>query len=162
MARKKAKKKENEFDLAFISPAQAAKIESDIENRMDMLRKDQSGLFGKPKITDVREFMGIINEKKSILENHIPLKLRGQASNKALARTKELAKKIKDELPSKKDYFMPYPKDGSSSDFERIVKQQVRFQTDPKIQSMVREYKHLLRRIDPSDPTISNIERLRD
>jgi len=103
-----------------------------------------------------------IKKKKAILEDHTPKKFIGQTGNKALARAKDLAIKIKAELPGKKDYFMPYPKDESSQDFERVVRQQVRFMTDPKIQGMVREYKHLLRRIDPSDPSIANIERLRD
>ena len=154
------KKKKNEFDLAFITPAQATKIEQQIEGLEIMLQEDQRSRT--PKITDVGEFIGQIKTKKEILKNHTPKKFRGQTSNSAYARAKELAAKIKDEMPGKKDYFMRYPKDESSQDFERVVNQQVKFQTDPKIQSMVREYKHLMARIDPSDPTIRNIERLRD
>ena len=154
------KKKKNEFDLAFITPAQAEKIEQQIEGLEIMLQEDQRSKT--PKITDIAEFVGQIKTKKAVLEKHTPRKLRGQTSNTAFARAKDLAKKIKDEMPGKKDYFMKYPKDESSQDFERVVKQQVRFQTDPKIQAMVREYKHIMARIDPSDPTIRNIERLRD
>ena len=155
-------KKKNDFDLAFITPAQANKIEQEIENLETMLRNDQSGYFGRPKISDTTEFMKQIKEKKDILVNHTPKKLKGQASNKAYARVKELARLIKNELPTKKAYFMPYPKEESSFDFERAVDQQVKFQTDKKIQSMVREYKHLMAKIDPSDPSIRAIERLRD
>lgn len=154
------KKKKDEFDLAFITPNQAAKISQEIDYLETMLKADQASR--RPKIQDIGEVVQNIKKKKDILENHVPKKLRGQTSNKAFARAKELADKIKEELPTKKDYFMPYPKDESSSDFERAVRQQIRFQTDPKIQSMVREYKHLVARIDPSDPTIRDIERLRD
>ena len=154
------KKKSNEFDTAFITPAQAAKIEQEIDGLETMLREDQRSKT--PKITDIGEFVGQIKKKKAVLEDHTPKKLRGQSSNKAYARVKDLALKIKAELPGKKDYFMPYPKDESSQDFERVVNQQVKFMTDPKIQGMVREYKHLMSRIDPSDPTIRNIESLRD
>ena len=154
------KKKSNEFDTAFITPAQAAKTRQEIENLEVMLQEDRKNKT--PKITDIGEVMNQIRTKKAVLENHTPKKLRGQTSNSAYARAKELAAKIKDEMPGKKDYFMRYPKDESSSDFERVVKQQVRFQTDPKIQSMVREYKNIMARIDPSDPTGRNIERLRD
>ena len=154
------KKKQNEYDIAFITPAHAAKTKQEIESLEAMLKADQASR--RPKIQDVGEVMQNIKKKKTILEDHTPKKFTGQTGNKALARAKDLAIKIKAELPGKKDYFMPYPKDESSQDFERVVRQQVRFMTDPKIQGMVREYKHLLRRIDPSDPSIANIERLRD
>ena len=154
------KKKQNEYDTAFITPAYAAKIKQEIEGLENMLKADQSSK--NPKIQDVGEFVQNIRKKKIVLENHVPKKFRGQTSNTAWARAKDLGEKIKKELPGKKDYYMRYPKDDSSQDFERVVKQQVRFQTDPKIQSMVREFKHLMSRIDPSDPTIRNIERLRD
>jgi len=156
------KKKKDEFDLAFITPAQASKIEEEIESLETMLRTDRSGLYGSPKISDIAEFTKQIKNKRAILEKHTPKKLKGRQSNAAYARAKELAGLIKKELPSKREYFMPYPKDESSFDFERVVNQQVRFQTDPQIQAMVKEYKHLLSRIDPSDPTIRSIERLRD
>ena len=154
------KKKQNEFDLSFITPAHAAKTKQEIESLEAMLKADQASK--SPKIQDVGEVMQNIKKKKAVLENHTPKKFRGQTGNAAWSRAKDLAEKIKKELPGRKDYYMKYPKEDSSQDFERVVKQQVRFQTDPKIQSMVREYKHLLRRIDPSDPSIANIERLRD
>jgi len=154
------KKKQNDYDTAFITPAREAKIKQEIEGLENMLKADQSSK--NPKIQDVGEFVQNIRKKKVVLENHVPKKFRGQTSNAAWSRAKDLGKKIKKELPGKKDYYMRYPKDDSSQDFERVVKQQVRFQTDPKIQSMVREYKHLMSRIDPSDPTIRNVERLRE
>jgi len=154
------KKKQNEYDIAFITPAQAAKIEQEIDYLETMLKTDQSSR--RPKIQDVGEVMQNIKKKKALLVDHIPKKFRGPTGNKAYARAKELAAKIKNELPGKKDYYMQYQKEDSNFDFERVVKQQVRFMTDPKIQGMVREYKHLMRRIDPSDPSIANVERLRD
>jgi len=154
------RKKQSEHDIAFITPAQAAKTRQEIESLETMLKADQSSK--KPKIQDVGEVIQNIKKKKNVLENHTPKKFSGQAGNAAWARAKDLAKKIKKEMPGKKEYYMRYPKEESSQDFERVVNQQVRFQTDPKIQSMVREFKHLMSRIDPSDPTIRNIERLRD
>jgi hypothetical protein len=156
------KKKDGEVDLQYLKPAQVAKIEQEIDSLETMLKNDQSGYYGRPKISDVGEFMKQIKTKKDLLAKHVPTKLRGQASNKAYAMVKELAEKIKKELPSKHNYYMPYPKGESSFDFERVVQQQVRFQTDKNIQSMVREYKRLAARLDPSDPTIRDIERLRD
>jgi len=154
------KKKQNEFDLSFITPAHAAKTKQEIESLETMLKADQASK--KPKIQDVGEVIQNIKKKKVVLENHTPKKFRGQTGNAAWARAKDLAEKIKKEMPGKKEYYMRYPKEDLSQDFERVVKQQVRFQTDPKIQSMIREYKNIMARIDPSDPTIRNVERLRE
>ena len=64
-------------------------------------------------------------------------------------------------MPKTKDYYQRYPKDGNSYDFDRTVRQQIAFQTDKNIKNAVKEYKNIMRRLDPQDPTISNIELLR-
>ena len=160
------KAKKSEFDTAFITSAQERDLKEDIRTLETMYKNDRSGLYGKPKITDTAEFFAQIKKKEAILENHTPKKFRGKNSNAAYTKAKELAGKIKKVLPDKKDYFRPYPSGknpvSSDFDFERTVQQQIKFMTDPKIQSMVREYKHIMAKIDPSDPTIRNIERLRD
>ena len=101
--------------------------------------------------------------QKSRGSEHKPRRLRGQKANKAYAEAKRLKKIIQGAMPSRKAYFKPYPKssDGHDFDFERTVAQQVAFQTDPKIKKAVQHYKNIMRRLDPSDPTISNIELLR-
>lgn len=155
------KKKKSEFDLVHASVDQISEIKRDIDSLERMLKSDQSQTT--PKITDLAEFKGEINKKKKILKDHAPKKLKGQKANKAYDEAKRLKKIIQDAMPSRKDYFQRYPKgeDGHDFDFERIVKQQVDFQTNPKITGAVRQYKSILRRIDSSDPTISNIELLR-
>ena len=98
------KKKQNEYDIAFITPAHAAKTKQEIESLEAMLKADQASR--SPKIQDVGEVMQNIKKKKAILENHTPKKFRGQTGNAAWARAKDLAKKIKKEMPGRKDYYM--------------------------------------------------------
>jgi len=147
------------LDLVHITVDQIKEIKSDITSMENMLKADIAS--GRPKIQDKVEFIGEINKKKKILKDHTPKAFRGKKKNEAYTRAKKLKKIIQDAMPSKKAYYQPYPKDGSSFDFERVVKQQMDFQNNKKMQAAVQEYKHLMRRIDPSDPSITNIELLR-
>jgi len=147
------------LDLVHLSADNIRGIKNDIKELENMLSADIAS--GSPKIQNRAEFTREITEKKKILKDHTPKELRGANKNKAYKRVKELKKIISDAMPPSKEYYQPYPKAGSSYDFERVVNQQMAFQTDKKMQSMVQEYKHLCRRLDPSDPTITNIELLR-
>jgi len=158
--KKKAPKK-SEFDLVHASVAQIAEIKKDINYLENMLRADETNR--RPKIQDKAEFKADIEKKKKVLVVHAPRKYRGASGNKAYARIKDLKKIIIDAMPKQKDYFQKYPKDGDvrEHDFERTIQQQIAFQTDPKIKKAVQEYKYVMRRLEPDNPTISNIELLR-
>ena len=54
-----------------------------------------------------------------------------------------------------------FPDHNEKRDFERAVEQQVAFQSNPRMQKAITIYKNLMARIDPSDPTVRNIEMLR-
>lgn len=160
------RKKKKTIDLALMTSQQVKETEAEITFLEKMLKADQSGEFGRPKITDTGEFRAKIIEKKELLDNYSPRKMRGPSANKAYARAKELAEKIKAEMPSNKDYNRSYPSKKSrvsaDFDFERAVQQQVAFQTNRGLQNMIHEYKNIMARIDPDDPTIRNIETLRE
>jgi len=147
------------LDLVHVTVDQIREIKSEIRQMENMLKADIAS--GRPKIQDRNEFIGEINKKKKVLKDHTPKPFRGRKKNEAYTRAKKLKKFIQSAMPSKKAYYQPYPKDGSSYDFEAVVKQQMDFQTNKKTQDAVQEYKHLMRRIDPQDPTITNIELLR-
>lgn len=110
------------------------------------------------KIQDKAEFYANIMQKKKMLEDCTPKKLTGAAGNKALKRAREIEAKLKETMLSSKEYMQSK---NDSYDFNRAVNYQVKLMTDPEYQKMTREYKNIMRQIDPSDPTISNIERLR-
>lgn len=157
----KRKRTKAEFDMVHCTLDQIREIEQDIAYLEKMLESDQAQRT--PKITDVAEFKSEIEKKRKILLNHKPRKLTGQKANKAYAKAKELRKIIQDAMPSRKEYYRQYPKgsEGTDFDFERAVRQQIAFQTDKGMQENVRQYKAILRRLDPDDPVISNIELLR-
>jgi len=156
-----ARKKKSEFDLVHASVDQIREIKNDIAHLERMLKADQSQTT--PKITDVTEFKAEIAKKKKLIKNHAPKKLTGQKASKAYAKAKELKKIIQEAMPSSKEYYRPYPKgeNGHNFDFERAVKQQMAFQTDPKIQKAVQNFKSIMRRLEPENSEISNIELLR-
>jgi len=162
MPRKKAPKK-SEFDLVHITPTQIREIKSEINELEKMFKADQAS--GRPKIQNEIEFKAEIKKKKKVLQNHAPKKLKGPKANRAYKLAKELKKKIQAAMPSSRAYFQQYPKSSDKhtkqADFERTVAQQVAFMQNSEIQQAVTQFKHIMRRLDSSDPTISNIEGLR-
>jgi len=145
-------------DLTLITPQQAIEIRAEINHLEKMLQADRRSR--SPKIQDEAEFMAEIKKKKDILEKHAPRELRGRSKDNAWKRVKELDAFIKEHMPSKREYFMR-PTDGGVNDFERAVRQQMKFQSDPKIQRAVQERKYWMGRLEPKDPTVRNIENLR-
>ena len=157
MAKRKPKK--SEFNLVHASVAEITELKKDIANLERMYEADQKSR--NPKIQDVEEFRAEIDKKKKVLKDHAPKKFSGERSNKAYAEAKRLKKIIQDAMPTRKEHSLRYPKDGSSYDFERAVNREMAFMTNSKVQEAIRHYKHLLRRIDPSDLSIDSIEVLR-
>lgn len=162
MPKKKTPKK-SEFDLVHITPAQVREIKSEVNELEKMFKADQAS--GRPKIQNEIEFKAEIKKKKKVLQNHAPKKLKGPKANRAYRLAKELKKKIQAAMPSSRAYFQQYPKSSDKhnrqADFERTVAQQIAFMQNSEIQRAIQQYKHILRRLDPNDPTVSNIEGLR-
>jgi hypothetical protein len=156
-------KKKNEFEKIHMTNAQIKEVKERIASAERMLNDPRDWV--RNKITDPELIKANIKKDQKLLNEHAPRKLRGQRANKMYAEAKELAQKIRDQMPSNRQYFQQYPKDSDGhnrqAEFEKVVAQQMKFQSDPKIIKMVTRYKNIMRRIDPSDPTISNIEALR-
>jgi len=146
------------IDLAMATPAQVADMKQEINHLERMLESDKQRR--SPKIQDEAEFNVELDRKRKILENHTPKPFRGKNKDKAAKRVKELDSFIQDHMPKSRDYFQKQPT-GCSNDFERTVEQQIAFQTNPKIQKAVAERKFLIARLEPNDPSLRNIERLR-
>ncbi|MHC4604895.1 MAG: hypothetical protein ACYS6W_16390 [Planctomycetota bacterium] len=158
------KKKTDEFEIVYLTNAQIADLKREIASAEKMLNDPRPWV--RNKITDEVEFLKDVEANKQTLRDFSPKRLRGAKQNRAFKEAKELAAFIKDQMPGTQSYYQRYPKgsDGHSrhSDFERTVQQQVKFQTDKKIQRAVTRYKNIMRRLDPDDPTITNVEALRD
>lgn len=148
------------FDLVHASPNLIAETKREIASLEKMLRDDKSS--GRNKIQDESLFREEIRNKEAIIKDHAPKKLTDAQSNKALAMAKKLEEKIRKKMPSNKSFYRFYPKAGDQeADFETSVREQMAFMTDVKLQSDIREYKYLMQNIDPDDPRVSDIEKLR-
>ena len=156
-------KKKSALDLVHVTPARIAELKQEINSLERMLKDDRASR--NPKIQDEVEFRAQIKKRREELETHMPKKFEGEQANKAYALAKKLRAYLQEKMPSKRLYFQKQIKDSDShskyQDFETAVQQQMVFQTDPKIQKAVRAYKHIMRRLDPNDPRICNIEMLR-
>lgn len=157
-------KKKTEYDIVHMTEAQCSEVKQEIASMEAMLNDPRDWV--RNKITDEAEVRGQIASKKKLLEKHVPRKLRGAKANRAYAEAKKLAEFIKDQMPTRKDYYRPYAKNSDDhnkqADFERAVTQQMEFQKNAKVQEAVIRYKNIMRRLDPKDPTVSNIENLRE
>ena len=153
--------KRQKLDLVHATPSQITELKADIDAAKRMLDADAQS--GRPKIQDRQEFVREhITAKQKILDDHSPKRLRGENANKLLKQAREMADEITEAMPKTNDYYQRYPKGGGSShDFERAVKQQMAFQTNKVLQKKITAYKNIMARIDPDDPTIRNIEKLR-
>lgn len=150
------------FDLVHASPNLVAETKRDIASLEKMLKSDKAS--GRNKIQDEALFREEIKQKEKILEQ-APKALKGAAQNKAYSRAKVLEEKIRKKIPGNKSFRMFYPKAGAGhdkeTDFESAVREQMAFMQDAQLQSDIREYKYLMQNIDPSDPYMGDIEKLR-
>ena len=144
--------------LVHATDRQIKEWEQEVKDLENMLKSDR--VSENPKISDKVEFMKEINKKKKLIKNHSPKPLTGEEKNKWYAKAKEIEKVLQEHMPRKSAHGMKYPK-GYDHDFERAVKQEIAYMTNPKLKRLQLAYKHIMRRLDPQDPTVTNIERLR-
>jgi hypothetical protein len=159
MAKKRPPKKEKPLETL----SNIRNIKAEISSMERMLEADQRS--ARSKIQDPQKIKEDIETKKKFLHEVTPKKLKGKAADKAYKRIEHLQEVIKKEMLPEKAFHTQYPKasDGhlKKQEFERAVKQQIKFQTDPVIKKAVNEYKSLMRQIDPQDPDAPNIENVR-
>ncbi len=147
----------------FATEAQLNSVKQDIKELEGMLIEDSRRKV--PLIQDTASVKSEILKKQQYILRNSPTGFRGEAANKAYKEAKELEQLIKKNMPKGNAYHQPYPKGSAShlkqQKFEEAVRQQVAFQTNPQIQNAVLKYKNIMARLDPHDPTVRNIERLR-
>jgi hypothetical protein len=160
-------RKKKQPDLVTATNEQITEWKRDIDGMERMLdgKEVSAGVHGrKDLIQDPNHIQHEINKRKELIRVHSPHKLVGAAANAAYKRAKELKEVIANAMPTSRDYFQPYPKGNTPThrgvDFENTVRRQMAFQS-PEMQRNVQEYKHIMASLDPSNPTIRNIESLR-
>ena len=152
------------LDITLLNPRRVKELKQEIKDLEGMYHADQAS--GSPKIGDRQEFFKDINKRKKELKDFAPKEFKGEARNRAYSELKKLRNFIKRQMPKSNMYFQKQIRnsDGHSKyqDFESTVQQQMHFQQDPNCVKAVRRYKNIAARLDPHDPTINNIELLRE
>ena len=150
----------------FLSNARIAEIKAEINEYDKMLKADDRGNVGfLPHIRDhiqtPAEIKKEIAKRKEHLQQFSPQPFKGREADKAWAYVKKANKFMDEHRLTKNELFQKYPKkDETSTDFENAVKKQMAWQLGIG-QKVERNVKHIMRRLDPQDPTVTNLERLR-
>ena len=154
---------QDEFERTYMSEALLRENEGEVKSLERMLEEDRHRK--NPKIQDEHLIREEIAKRKELIKQHGPHQLKGQRANKAYAEARELEGRIKEAMLSGKEFKRPYPTSKSShraeGDFEQAVQHEMRVMKDKKLKKDITRYKAIMRNIDPSDPTLTNIERLR-
>lgn len=115
---------------------------------------------------NVSNVLGRLKRNKAILERMDPANHRFQGAERQRAekRMKELEEKLRKNMLSTYDMGY-YPKKDSAekdADYRRACDKSSRQEVgNEEFQRAAQEYKHLARRMDPDNPELANIERLR-
>ncbi len=157
------KKKKAESFPIYATKERIKEVESDIRELELMLKEDATRKV--PKITDPAGVKAEILKKQQFILRNSPPVFRGENANRAYKEAKELEKVIKDNMPKSSLYNQHYPRGSDShlkqKKFEDAVRQQMAFQTNRQLKQAVLKYKSIMSRLDSSDPTVRDIERLR-
>jgi len=153
----------DQFERTYMTEAQLRENEQDVRELKRMLEQDSRR--PSPKIQDPYLIEKEIKEKEELIRRHGPQKLKGNRANQAYAEARELEKRIQESLQKGKDFKRPYPTSKSShraeGDFERAVQHEMKVMKDRGLKKDITRWKAILRNLDPDDPTLANIERLR-
>jgi hypothetical protein len=160
-------KKKITVPKVFASEAVLREKREEIKEMETMLsggRADRDVAYRNDKIQEPDLIRHEIRKRQKFISDNTPKKLTGVDANKAYKRVKELEGQLKEAMPSQKQFGMRYPSSSDraskATDFEKAVQQQMAFQS-PQMQQMAAEYRHLMIKIDPQNPMVRNLERLR-
>lgn len=170
----------SEFDLVHAGVEEIRQAKREIKEIETILRGgslggDTSQVFARTdKISGKEEIVKQLAEKKKFISQFAPKPFRSvHEKNKVYEVYKKIERMLQDNMPRSADYYQGYPKEVTSDGrpmspdhnikrkFDNAVDHQVWFQTHPKIQKAIQRYKHYGRRLDPDNPEMTNIERLR-
>jgi hypothetical protein len=155
------------FDIANASPEVIREVKQDVSTLEKALRGGafdvRTGIGLNLDRTDTEAMHHELSRKKAWLQKYTPKKLTGAQANKAYARVKELKEKISEKLLPNKEFHQPYATNQRKErDFQIAVQHEAALLRDRNYKRDVQEYRALLVQLDPEDPTVRNIEALRN
>lgn len=152
-------------ETVFASDAQIRAVKNDIRELETMLENDKRLFTKSPRIQDETAFKAEILKKQQWLERHTPRALRGEAANKAYKEYKQLAEKLKENMPKASMFYQRYPRGDDPhtkhQKFEEAVKAEMALQKNPELKRAMFRFNHLAAKLDPSNPELRSVERLR-
>jgi len=152
-------------ETVFASESQIRAVKNDIVEMERMLIDDKKLFPKNPHIQDEVAFKAEIIKKQQWIERVSPKALKGEAANKAYTEMKNLQELVKDRMPKSSLFYQRYPKGSdphkSVQKFEEGVRAQMAIQNDPVLKKAQFRIKYLAARLDPANPELRNLERLR-
>jgi hypothetical protein len=156
------KKKKPKSIPTLLKPADISRIKAEIkefENQMSGREIMSDGVgyseHTRKHIQNDDDIKHEIDKRKKTLERLTPKSYKGEQANKAWAWAKKTQKWIHENMPTQKQFRTMY----DSDDFDREVLRQEKWQRHGD--RVVDNYRYVMRRLDPSDPTLGDVERLR-
>lgn len=157
----------------FLTPQRISEIKSEIRQKEAMLNADRReveladgvGYYShiKSHLSSPTEIKQDISKLKRTLHDGTPHKYTGEQANRAYAYAKKLETWIRANIPDNRTHGTPYPEKKNTAhadtSFEAAVRREMHWMKHSgRVISM---YRYLMRRIDPDNPDLGNIERFR-
>jgi len=155
-------------DITYLTPGQKTDIEHRIkviENEIRMARTgEESAMLYVPRNFDVAKAMVEIRKLKKMLDTRTAPRVDKKDETSLNKRRIELEEQIKEGMLTKDEYMgkrrlqpgnARYYQEADSNCVDRFIKWQAR--TDV----LIREWKRIMRILEPDDPNSTNVERLR-
>ena len=156
-------------DKTYLNPLKRAELEKQIKS-LDQNAKIIDGVIDpskpwlyNPRNTNISDLRRQISKLKKTIATRTAPEVDVKTRNKYLQRAKYLESEIKKEMPTY-DEMMGKRYVGSDAKpyvvaSEHAIRKQMDWQT--KQDGNIREWKQIMRILEPSDPNIANVERLR-
>ena len=158
-------------DKAYLGPEKRAEIEKKIAALRHQVAHIGHGATvdpGKPWVynpssTDVAQMRREIGKLMKILARRTPAEASTGTKNALYKRAKELERQIRAEMPTRDEMMGKRYLDGNGKPYVVPEEGAIRKQMDWQVKQAgnVKEWKQIMRILEPLDPNATNIERLR-
>lgn len=145
------KKRKQEEILSVNERANLQAEKRDLENQLKEMDREKWGA-GTSRSVDRSKVRKDIRRIEMALIGGSPKRMTGKTKDNYVKKAKQLEEKIKEGMPTTDEMLRPHKHPGA------IRKQ---FEWEKRNGKAIREWKNIRRRLEPSDPTVSNVERLR-
>lgn len=150
-------------DITYLTPKEVKRYENEIELcKRNLLNVDRS-IFASERGIDKDEIRKKIKKNEKILEERKSPGTLEKDRDKLYRRAKELEEFIKDGMPTKDEHMGKRKTNSDGKKYQEAqegdINKEMRWMTEKA--SAVREWKRIMRMLEPDNPSITNVESLR-